>query len=106
VQGTTLVAIWETPLPVVVKCNVDCALFNNNFITAYSLYFRDSRGNFLLSVSNHGVLSASSTEVETISLHETIKILQPVISEFDCKIMVDVVNSNNTLLNELGDVLF
>ena len=34
------------------KCNVDCALFNNNSFMGYDICFRDLMGQFLFGKSN------------------------------------------------------
>jgi len=65
-----------------VKCNVDCALFNNN---------------------------SSPLEAEALGLFEAIKIaincnMTSVIFESDCRFLVDTLNSNSTPKNEFGDI--
>jgi hypothetical protein len=73
-QGTHQEHKWLKPLPATMKCNVDCALFNNNTITGYGLCFRDSTGQLVLGMSNYAFFSSSPTEAEALGLLEAIKL--------------------------------
>jgi ribonuclease HI len=110
-QEITHDALWEKPPLTVVKCNVDCALFNNNSIMGYGLCFRDSMGHFLLGMSNYEFHRVTPSEAEATGLLEAVKLaiargMQSVIFESDCKIVVDAVNSSVNPHNELGDIIF
>lgn len=56
------------------KCNVDCALFNNNIITGYGCCIHDFSDQLLLGMSNYAPFSSSPTEAEALGLLEAIKI--------------------------------
>ncbi|XP_024626802.2 uncharacterized protein [Medicago truncatula] len=111
VQEITHDALWEKPPLTVVKCNVECALFNNNSIMGYGLCFRDSMGHFLPGMSNYEFLRVTPSEAEATGLLEAVKLaiargMQSVIFKSDCKIVVDAVNSSVNPHNELGDIIF
>lgn len=98
-QGTYLEAKWLKLLPPAVKCNVDCALFNNNTITGYDLCVRDSPCQLVLGMSDYASLSSFPPEAEGLGLLEAIKLaiergFPSVIFELDCKLVVDTVNSS------------
>lgn len=93
-----LVTSWSKPPPTHLKCNVDCALFQNNFITGYGFCFRNPLGHLVLGVSNFIHQSSLPIEAEALGLFEAIKFaiaenMSSVIFESDCKIIVDIVNS-------------
>jgi len=73
-QGTHQEVLWEKPPPLMVKCNVDCALFNNNTITGLGICFRDSSGALLLGFSKHSYFNSTPPEVESLGLFEAINI--------------------------------
>jgi ribonuclease HI len=109
-QGTHQEHKWLKPLPATMKCNVDCALFNNNTITGYGLCFRDSTGQLVLGMSNYAFFSSSSTEAEALGLLEAIKLAvergyQSVTFESDCRFVVEAVNTTQVPQNEVGDII-
>jgi ribonuclease HI len=92
------------------KCNVDCALFNNSSITGYGICIRDSARQLVLGLSNFSHYSSSPAEAEALGLLEAIKFsidsgMNLVIFESDSKIVIDVVNSDSVPQNELGDIV-
>jgi ribonuclease HI len=109
-QGTHKESKWLKPLPATMKCNVDCALFNNNTITGYGLCFRDSTGQLVLGMSNYDFFSSSPTEAEALGLLEAIKLAaargyHSVTFESDCRFVVDAVNTTQVPQNEVGDII-
>jgi len=109
-QGTYIEAKWMKPLPPSMKCNVDCALFNNNTITGYGFCIRDSSGHLMLGMSDYAFFSSSPAEAEALGLLEAIKLVVArgfpfVIFESDCKFVVDAVNSSQVPHNEIGDII-
>jgi len=108
--GTHSEPKWLKPLPATMKCNVDCALFNDNTITGYGLCFRDSTGQLVLGMSNYAFFSSSPSEAEALELLEAIKLdvvrgCQTVTFKSDCKFVVDAVNTSQVPLNEVGDII-
>jgi len=107
VQHTVL---WTKPPPPFLKCNVDCALFNNNSVAGYGLCICNSTGQFIAGMSNFSHCSLTPVEAEAWGLLEAIKFavvkdMPYVIFESDCKTIVDIVNSSHLPQNELGDIL-
>jgi len=74
-QGTHQPTLWEKPLQLMVKCNVDCALFDNNTITGLGICFKDSSGALLLGFSKYSYLNSTLSVAETLSLFEAINIV-------------------------------
>lgn len=74
VSDTQQEATWSKPPASIVKCNVDCALFNNNTITGYGCCICDFSGQLLLGMSNYAPFSSSPTEAKALGLLEAIKI--------------------------------
>jgi ribonuclease HI len=102
--------MWSKPPPPFLKCNVDCALFNNNSVAGYGLCIRNSTGQFIVGMSNFTHSSLMPVEAEAWGLLEAIKFaaandMSSVIFESDCKVIVDIVNSSHLPQNELGDIL-
>jgi len=108
--GTHSKPKWLKLLPTTMKCNVDCALFNDNTITGYGLCFRDSTGQLVLGMSNYAFFSSSPSEAEALGLLEAIKLVvahgyQTVTFESDCRFVVNAVNTSQVPLNEVGNII-
>ena len=93
-----------------IKCNVDCALFNNNTITGLGICFRDSSGTLFLSLSKYSYFNSTPSEAEAPGLFEVINIainchMPSVIFESECRLLVDAINSNYTPNNKFGDII-
>ena len=102
--------LWAKPPPPFLKCNVDCALFNNNSVAGYGLCFCNSTVHFIDGMSNFSHCSLMPVEAEAWGLLEAIKFvfakdMSSVIFKSDCKVIVDIVNSSHMPQNELGDIL-
>jgi hypothetical protein len=80
--------LWVKPPPSSLKCNVDCALFNNNTITELDICFRDSSGTLRYAL--------------TFAVNQG---MESVIFESDCKLVVDATISTSSPLNEFGDII-
>ena len=98
------------PPPSSLKCNVDCAFFNNNTITGLGICFRDSSGTLRYGLSKYSLYNSSPSEVEALSILEALTFaanqgMESVIFESDCKLVVDVVISTSTPFNEFGDII-
>jgi ribonuclease HI len=96
---------WSKPLPDVIKCNVDAAIFHNNVVTGYGICFQNSEGRFITGKSNFSTSNISVLEAEATSLLEAIKLaanngFQFVQFKIDSKILVAAVNSHCTYINE------
>jgi len=101
---------WTKPPPPFFKCNVDCALFNNNSTAGYGICIRNSTSQFIADMSNFSHYSLMPVEAKAWGLLEAIKFgvakdMSSVIFESDCKVIVDIVNSSHFPQNELGDIL-
>ena len=53
---------WSTPPNTIFKCNVDCALFNNNTNAGYGFCFHDSTGSLISGMSNYSHYALSPTD--------------------------------------------
>jgi len=102
---------WGKPLSATLKCNVDCALFNNSSITSYNICFQNSAGQLVFGSLNFELSSSSLVEAqaEVTGLLEAIKFaidrgMHLVISESDSKIVIDNISLDSTLQNELSDI--
>jgi len=109
-MSTPLVFPWTKPPISFLKCNVDCALFNNNTITGFGFCFRDSSGQFVTGMSNYSHSATSPPEAEALGLFEAIQFaidrdMTSVIFETDCKLVVDLVYSPIVPQNEIGDII-
>ncbi|XP_024632655.2 uncharacterized protein [Medicago truncatula] len=101
---------WSKPPPSHLKCNVDCALFNNISAVGYGFCFRNSTGHFVSGMSNFTHCNLLPAEAEAWGLFEAMKFaldndMPSVIFESDCKTIVDIVNSHQVPQNELGDII-
>jgi len=109
-MSTPPVFPWTKPPISYLKCNVDCALFNNNTITGFGFCFRDSSGQFVTGMSNYSHSATSPLEAEALGLFEAIQFaidrdMTSVIFEADCKLVVDLVYSPIVPQNEIGDII-
>jgi ribonuclease HI len=109
-QGTHQKNLWEKPSPHMVKCNVDCALFNNNTITGLGICFRDSSGALLSGFSKYSYFCSTPPEAEALGLFGAINIaincdMPFVIFESDCRLLVDAINSNSAPNNEFKVII-
>jgi len=109
-QGTHQQTLWENTPPLIVKCNVNCALFNNNNITGLGIFFRDSSEAFLLDFLKYSYFNYTPLEAEALDLFEAINIainfhMPSIIFESDCRLLVDTLNSNSTPNNIFGDII-
>jgi len=91
-------------------CNVDAAIFQNNIMAGYGIFFRNSMGQFLMGKSAFSTSSGSVLEAEASALFEALKlavsrVFQSVHFETDNKTLVDAVNSNSIHLNGFGDLV-
>jgi ribonuclease HI len=102
--------LWVKPPPSSLKCNVDCALFNNNTITELDICFRDSSGTLRYGLSKYSLYTSSHSEAEALSFLEALTFavnqgMESVIFESDCKLVVDATISTSSPLNEFGDII-
>lgn len=102
--------LWVKPSPSRLKCNVDCALFNNNTITGLGICFQDSSGALRYGLSKYSLYTSSPSEVEALSLLEALTFadnqgMTSVIFESDCKLVVDAIISTYSPLNEFEDII-
>lgn len=74
-QGTHQQTFWEKHSSPMVKCNLDCALFNNNTITGLGICFRDSSGALLLDFSKYSYFISTPSEAEVLGLFEAINVV-------------------------------
>jgi len=101
---------WIKPPVGKIKCNVDAAAFNNNFVMGFGMCFRDFKGNLLLGKSDFYHSSTTILEAESLGLLDAIKVaisngMHVVLFETDSKILSDAINSNFTPSNEFGDLV-
>ncbi|GAU10454.1 hypothetical protein TSUD_423510, partial [Trifolium subterraneum] len=109
-KGTNHDISWTKPPLNTVKCNVDCAFFNNNTIMGYGLCFRDATGQFMHGESSWKQCFMTTAEAEATALLASIKAsfaqgYQKVFFETDCKLVVDALYSHSAPQNELGDII-
>ena len=101
---------WIKPPVGKIKCNVDAAAFNNNFVMGFGMCFRDFKGNLLLGKSDFYHSSTTILEAESLGLLDAIKVaisnrMHVVLFKTDSKILSDAINSNFTPSNEFGDLV-
>lgn len=101
---------WIKPPVGKIKCNVDAAAFNNNYVMGFGMCFRDFKGTLLLGKSDFYHSSATILEAESLGLLDAIKVaisngMHVVLFETDSKILSDAINSNFTPSNEFGDLV-
>jgi len=56
-----------------IKCNVDSALFNNNFITGFGFYFRNSFGQLLMGMSGYAFHTSTPSKAKALGLLKAIR---------------------------------
>jgi len=64
---------WSKPQPSYLKCNVDCALFNNNSVAGYGFCFRNSADHFVFGMPNFSHCTLLPAEAEAWGLFEAMK---------------------------------
>ena len=109
-QNLTHTSSWVKPPTGTTKCNVDAAMFDNNTIMRYGMYFRNSLGQLFLGKSGFLLSFATVLEAGSIALLESIKTaisngMHTVLFETDCKSLVDALTSPTIPISEFDNLV-
>nr|KYP40901.1 hypothetical protein KK1_037727 [Cajanus cajan] len=109
-NSKTHVNTWTKPLPGLLKCNVDAAVFKEENIMGFDLCIRNADGSFIKAKSSWQQGFINSQEAKALALLEALTWLSDMgitnaIIETDSKQVVDDVLSSTSIPTEYGHVL-